>query len=335
MHKRHMAAAAICLGALAFSVISATAAAPPKYVGLQYDEITRMVLAPATAPPPGTFVEAYQKILADTPTIAANPTPPPRRGGLFGGLLGGLENVGTQAEQAANEMQMSLKDGTLTRLAYYNGWVRTDNVVAKTAAIDKCAQHQLIELDLAHKTYKIANTGSNNLDCSTPAVPSAGGRVNKSPGTEDLTITSTAVNLGPKTLQGISTKGSTDTTQMATTSATGSCTNGSFGVENERYVSKITVPRRFCPLPKTRSVPSTPVDMVAQGGCKPNIKGSMTGAYWMRSSDRLEMYSRMTMTSGKSAGQFQSVAQRGNVLWLTKPQADALFSIPAGFTQTQ
>jgi hypothetical protein len=57
--------------------------------------------------------------------------------------------------------------------------------------------------------------------------------------------------------------------------------------------------------------------------------------YWMRSGDRLEMYTRMTMISGKSAGQFQTVTQRGNVLWLTKPQADALFSVPPGFTQTQ
>ena len=324
MDKRHTAAVAVWLGAITFSIVSASAAAPPKYVGLQYDEISRMVLAPATAPPPGTFADAYQKILADAPPVSANPTPPPRRGGLFGGLLSGMSGAEQNAEQAANQMQNSLADGTLVRLAYYNGWVRTDNVTAKTATIDKCAQHQLIQLDLAHKTYKIVDTqGGNAPDCVTPAAP-YGRRANEAPGTEDLTFTSSSVNLGPKTLQAIPTVGSTDTTGMATTNATGSCTNGSFKIQNERYVSKIAVPRRICPLRKG-SAPSSPVDMVAQGGCKPNMKGGMSGAYWMRSGDKLEMYNRMTMLSGESAGQFQSVTQRGNVLtkagWLRLHEA--------------
>lgn len=334
MDKRHTAAVGIWLGAIAFSIISASAAAPPKYVGLQYDEISRMVLAPATAPPPGTFADAYQKILADAPPVSANPAPPPRRGGLFGGLLSGMSGAEQNAQQAAGQMQNSLADGTLARLAYYNGWVRTDNVTANTATIDKCAQHQVIQLDLAHKTYKVADTqGGNTPDCVTPAAP-YGRQTNGAPGTEDLAFTSNSVNLGPKTLQGIPTVGSTDTTGMATTNATGSCSNGSFKIQNERYVSKVAVPRRICPLPRG-GAPSSPVDMVAQGGCKPNMKGVVSGAYWMRSSDRLEMYNRMTMLSGESAGQFQSVTQRGNVLWLTKPQADALFSIPLDFTQAQ
>lgn len=334
MYKRSMSIAGVCFFALALSIVAA-AAVPPKYVGLQYDEIARMVIAPATAPPPGTFADAYQKILADAPAVSANPTPAPRRGGLFGGLLSGIDNAAQQAEQAGNAMQLSLADGTLVRLAYYNGWVRTDNVVAKTATIDKCAQHQAIELDLARRTYKLVDTNGTAAPCVT-AQPAMGPpqRVNEAPGTVDLTITSNAVNLGPKTLQGIPTNGATDTTQMAMTHATGSCSNGSFGVENERYVSKIAVPRRFCPLPKGRT-PATPVDMVVQGGCKPSMHGSSSGMYWMRAGDRLEMYTRMTMLSGESAGRFQTVTQRGNVMWLTKPQADALFSVPAGFTQTQ
>lgn len=334
MYKRSMTIAGLCFFALALSIVTATAA-PPKYVGLQYDEIARMVIAPATAPPPGTFADAYQKILADAPAVDTSSTPAPRRGGLFGGLLSGIAGAEQGAEQAANQMQLSLTHGTLVRLAYYNGWVRTDNVVAKTATIDKCAQHQVIELDLARKTYKLIDTNGTAVPCVT-AQPAMGPpqRVNGAPGTVDLTITSNAVNLGPKTLQGIPTNGSTDTTQMAMTNAIGSCSNGSFGVENERYVSKIAVPRRFCPLPKGRA-PTTPVNMVVQGGCKPTMHGSSSGMYWMRSGDRLEMYTRMTMISGKSAGQFQTVTQRGNVLWLTKPQADALFSVPPGFTQTQ
>jgi hypothetical protein len=333
MYKRSITAAGICFFALTLSIVSATAA-PPKYVGLQYDEIARMVLAPATAPPPGTFADAYQKILADAPATVAS-TPAPRRGGLFGGLLSSVTNASSQAEEAGNQMQLSLTDGTLTRLAYYNGWVRTDNVVAKTAVIDKCAQHQAIQLDLARKTYKIINTNGSAAPCVTAQQPMGQPqRVNEAPGTMDLTVTSNAVNLGAKTLQGIPTHGSTDTTQMSMTNATGSCSNGSFGAENERYVSNITVPRRMCPLPKGRGT-ATPVDMVVQGGCKPTMHGNATGMYWMHTGDKLEMYNRMTMLSGDAAGKFQSVTQRGNVLWLTKPQADALFSVPPGFTQAQ
>lgn len=333
MYKRSMTTAGICFFALALSIVTATAA-PPKYVGLQYDEIARMVLAPATPPPPGTFADAYQKILADAPAVTTS-TPAPRRGGLFGGLLSGISGAQENAEQAASQMQLAINDGTLTRLAYYNGWVRTDNVVAKTAVIDKCAQHQAIQLDLARKTYKIIDTTGSAAPCVTQPAMAPPQRVNEAPGTVDMTITSKAVNLGPKTLQGIPTRGSTDTTQMSMTNATGSCSNGSFGAENERYVSNITVPRRMCPLPKGRA-PTSPVDMVVQGGCKPTMHGSAaSGMYWMRSSDKLEMYSRMTMLSGESAGRFQSVTQRGNVVWLTKPQADALFSIPPGFTQAQ
>jgi len=332
MYTRFTTAAGLCVFALAVSIVAATAA-PPKYVGLQYDEIARMVLAPATAPPPGTFADAYQKILADAPAAAAS-TPAPRRGGLFGGLISGITNAAGQAEEAANQMQVALNDGTLTRLAYYNGWVRTDNVTAKTAVIDKCAQHQAIELDLARKTYKIIDTGAGPAPCVTVQPPMGQQRVNEAPGTVDLTVTSKTVNLGPKALQGVPTRGSTDTTQMAMTNATGSCSNGSFGAETERYVSNIAVPRRMCPFPKG-SGSVTPVDMVVQGGCKPTIHGSATGMYWMRAGDKLEMYNRVTMLSGQSAGQFQSVMQRGNVLWLTKPQADALFSVPPGFTQTQ
>ncbi|HEX5274133.1 MAG TPA: hypothetical protein VFW34_02525 [Candidatus Rubrimentiphilum sp.] len=335
MYKRSMTAAGMCFFVLAVSIIAA-AAAPPKYVGLQYDEIARMVIAPATAPPPGTFADAYQKILADAPA-AGTSTPAPRRGGLFGGLLSSISNASAQAEEAGNQMQAAINDGTLTRLAYYNGWVRTDNIVAKTAVIDKCDRHQAIELDLARKTYKLIDTSSSGVAAACVAVQQPMGlpqRVNEAPGTVDLTVTSKSVNLGPRTLQGIPTHGSTDTTQMAMTNATGSCTNGSFGAENERYVSNIAVPRRMCPLPKGGG-PATPVDMVVQGGCKPTMHGSATGMYWMRTGDKLEMYNRMTMLSGQSAGQFQSVMQRGNVVWLTKPQADALFSIPPGFTQAQ
>lgn len=321
--------------ALAFAAFPVAAA--PQYVGLQYDEIVRMVMPQDTPPPPGSFADAYRQILADAPATS-DQTPAPKRHGLAG-LIGNITNAEQQMSQAANQMQSFVKDGHLTRQAFYNGWVRTDDVVAKTAVIEKCKQHEVIDLDLAHKTYKIVDTSVDpHAACPTPDMPGPSGRpqvVNEAPGTATLKITAKETALGPMTVQNVPTSGYTNTVQMAMTNATGSCKNGSFGVEQTRYVSRLAVPRRYCPLPKTRAVPTTPVDVVVRGGCKPTMTANAPHMYWDADSGKLEMYSRMAMLSGDagSNGRFTTVTQRGNVNWLTKAQADALFSVPAGFTK--
>ncbi len=343
MHNRSLLCAALCICGLALAVLPVTAASPSKhkpapaskYAGLQYDEIVRMVLAPATPPPPGSFADAYAQVMADA---QAQPSAEPAKhhGGLAG-LMSNISNMGQQVQQAANQVQTLMKNGHLTRLAYYNGWVRTDDPVNKTATIDKCREHQLIQLDLAHKTYKTVDTQGKPQACPTPAMPAANQRqeINEAPGTVDLSIASTAKGLGGLNIQGVPTTGSVDTTKMSMTNATGSCKNGSFEVQSTRYVSNLRVPRRYCPMPKTTVAASTPVEAVVHGGCKPAIKGGATGAYWMRTGDRLELYDSMAMMSGENSGRFQTVTQRGNVNWLTKSQADALFSVPSDFTQAQ
>lgn len=324
-----------CVCALALAAFPAAAA--PQYAGLQYDEIVRMVMPQDTPPPPGSFADAYKQILAGAPNAGAQNAPPKRHG--LAGLIGNIANIEQQASQAANEMQSFVKDGHLTRQAYYNGWVRTDDVVAKTAMIEKCKEHQVIHLDLAHKTYSIVDTAAGSkAACPAPEMPGPSGRpevVNEAPGTANLKITAKETALGPMTLESVPTNGYTNTVQMAMTDATGSCKNGSFGVEETRYVSRIAVPRRYCPLPKVRGVPSTPVDVVVRGGCKPKMSANAAHMYWDTANGKLEMYSRMAMISGDadSNGRFTTVTQRGNVNWLTKAQADALFSVPADFTK--
>lgn len=334
----------VCGLALVLAALPAFAAAPsnmkpaPKAVGLQYDQIVRMVISPATPPPPGSFSQAYQALIAAEQGQASAQSAPPKHHGLAG-LAEAFGNAGAQMEKAAKQMQNMMQYGTLTRIAYYNGWVRTDDVVAQTAVIDKCRQHQAIYLDLGKKTYRIVDTSAKPdvQPCPAPQMPGTPQRevVNEAPGTADLSITSKQQNLGAMTLEGVPTAGSTNTIQMAMTNATGSCKNQSYGMQTTRYVSNITPPRRYCPLPKIENVPTTPEDVVVHGGCKPKMTGSMSGAYWMHEGDKLEMYSRMSMISGEGAGRFDAVTQRGNVTWLQKAQADALFSVPAGFTLQQ
>ncbi len=308
--------------------------------GLQYDEIVRIVVAPATPPPPGSFAAAYQDVMANLPPSGSATAAPKRHG--FAGLVNNISNMGQQIQQAANQMQSMMKYGRATRLAYYNGWVRTDDPAAGSATIEKCSQHQLIQLDLTHKTYKLVDTQAQPAPqpCPSPQMPASNGKpqvVDEAPGTAVLTISSNSQSLGKLDLSGVPAVGSLATTRIAMTNATGSCKNGSFQVQTTRYVSNVRVPRRYCPLPAvpaTREVPRTPVEAVVRGGCKPAIRGNVAGAYWNRPSAGLEMYSRMEMASGQDDRSFQTVIQRGNVISLNKAQADALFGIPAGFTQT-
>lgn len=328
------------LALAALPVVEASASKPkpaPKAVALQYDQIVRMVVSPATPPPPGSFQEAYQTLIAAERAETAAGTPAPKHHGLAG-FIQNISNAEQQAVQAANQMQNMVKYGTLSRIANYNGWVRTDDVVANMATIDKCRQHQLIYLDFTKKTYRVVDTSAHPTVEPCPA-PEASGQpqqevVSESPGTGDLKVTSTAQSLGPMTIEGVPTAGSANTIQMTMSNATGSCKNESFGMQTTRYVSNITPPRRYCPLPKIQNVPTTPTDVVVRGGCKPRMTGSAGGAFGAYESDKLEMYSRLTMTSGQGAGRFNTVTQRGNVKWLEKAQADALFSVPAGFTQS-
>lgn len=333
----------VCGCALALAALPVFAASPskpkpsPKIVALQYDQIVRIVTSPATPPPPGSFQEAYESLIAAEHAEPATGTPAPKHHGIAG-FIQNISNAEQQAVQAANQMQNMVKYGTLSRIANYNGWVRTDDVVANTATIDKCRQHQLIYLDLTKKTYRIVDTSAHPNVEPCPA-PEASGQpqpeiVNESPGTGDLKITSTSQSLGPMTIEGVPTAGSANTIQMTMSNATGSCKNESFGMQTTRYISNITPPRRYCPLPKIQNVPTTPADVVVRGGCKPRMTGSAGGAFGAGEGDKLEMYSRLTMTSGQGAGRFNTVTQRGNVKWLEKGQADALFSVPAGFTQS-
>jgi hypothetical protein len=330
-------------------------AATPTPAALQYDEIARPIIPPATPPAPGSFQIDYKAIMdaaaANAPAAgaapsdgsAATPTPAPRRGGL-GGILGALAGApgagggpggapaGLGGVQA---MMQSMRLGHLTRLTYYKGWLRTDDPVAQTATISKCQEHQFISLDLAKKTYTLTNT---QPACHTPAMPMGPrGRTqteNLAPGTADTTITASEQGLGPLTIDTIATDGYDNSMAMSTTNATGSCSNSSGQMNMEQYISKIGTPRQFCPLPHT-TASEDPTTMIVHGGCKPTMhfSGSAMG---MRSANLLVMYSKMTFNGGQAEshmGGFAMVTQRGNVKWFGGAPADALFTIPPGFTQ--
>lgn len=345
--------AVVALGA-AFAMMPSvpTSAAPkptptPTPVALQYDELVRMIMPPATPPPPGVFQDDYKVAMnaGGGSGAGAQATPAPRHHGfgqMLGSVLSGnIPGADSGAMGDAMNRMHQLQSGRVTRLTYYysKGWVREDDPLAQTATISKCNEHQFITLDLAHKTYRIANTAPKN--CNTPMMPMGPGRtttVNEAPGTVDMTMKTTSTNLGPKTLEGIATTGHDNTFEMSMTNATGSCRNGDMQMLSTVYVSGIRKPRAFCPI-SARPVPQSPNDVIVRGGCKPRMHTQGAGGM-SYNSEFLEMYIKMSMGGGGGenadqprAGGFSSVTERGNVAWLYRPQADPLFEVPPGFTE--
>jgi hypothetical protein len=341
----------------------AVAATPtPTPVALQYDEISRVIMAPATPPAPGTFGEDYQVAMsaaAPQATPSNIETPAARPHGIMGSLSGvipgmpGGSNTGEgppaqtassgggpgNAPSGAMGMMNLMRTGHLMRYTFYytKGWIREEDPVARTATISKCNEHIFITLDLAKRTYTQTNTQPQGSNCfqmpmSGGGSPRGGGaQSNAQPGTEDLTIDATAQDLGPKTIEGIPTTGSSSNLTMASTNATGSCKNSQFGMARVVYVSRIGKPRAYCPLTSAPLVASDPTQVAAQGGCKPTLHGGGTGMNF--NSQNLEMYLLMTMQSAEMRGRSMGMlTERGHVTWFLKPQADPLFEVPAGFT---
>ncbi|HET9029183.1 MAG TPA: hypothetical protein VFN49_03330, partial [Candidatus Aquilonibacter sp.] len=277
---KHMPTALAFGGAAVIALLALptarTSAAPkptptPTPVALQYDELSRMVLAPATPPPPGSFQDDYKLAMTPPSNVAEQPTPPKRHGGLGNLLNAAMNPMGAAVDQASEnaadrmaqnmmgpamgasmQMMNMLRNGHVVRYTYYwsKSWVREEDPVAQMATISKCRQHQFITLDLAKKTYRISDTTPKGCDTmpQQSASRSAPTVRNEAPGTVDMTVSANAKSLGPKTLDGIHTNGSNHDFQMAMTNATGSCHNGAMLMTMTSYVSGIRKPRAYCPL---------------------------------------------------------------------------------------
>jgi hypothetical protein len=329
---------------------AAIAATPtPTPVALQYDQISRMIIPPATPPAPGQFQMDYAAIVGSPAPAAsagdvATPTPAPKRHGGLGGLLGAVVSgaTGDNDNDSMNPLASAamgavdrMRKGSLTRYTYYKGWLRTEDVMAQTVVISKCQAHQYITLDLAQKTYTLTDT---KPACNTtPQMPTGPHRTtveNEAPGTADLTITNSVQTLGPLTIEQIATTGYDNTMQMTSANATGSCSDSNAGMNMEQYISKIPIPHAYCPLPQS-AMTDNPTSVVVHGGCKPKIHTSGNGA-GMLEMDKLVMFSKMGFSAGSGdahmAG-FAAVTERGNVKWYSGAAADALFTIPPGFTK--
>ena len=277
-------------------VVAATPTPAP--IALQYDQITRVIVAPASPPAPGGFSNDYKLAMSARPAQAESSsfiqTPALAQKTIVGpesvpGEPGGTNTAesindavsnGAGQNAAASRSTVALRaahNGYLIRYTLYpaKSWMREDDPVMQTATITKCDEHTTILLNLAKKTY--AQTRS---DCPQSSASQPG----------DLAIDASATqDLGSQTIDGVATTGSSVKVSEQETCAI--------------YVSKI---------PKPPGMPVT-----GQAACD-------------QTSSTLAMYVLANTTA--NGRMVQTLIERGHITALDASSADPLFEVPAGFS---
>jgi hypothetical protein len=339
--------------ALAAAVTAGNAAVP---AGLQYDEIVRVVIGPATPPPPGAFQSDLAEIANPAPATAQ--AAPKHRGfslaNVVGSVLSGGNPVEAAAETAAEVATSSMLEKTMggmlgplnafndfmqkgkaQRYTYYRGWERVDDTSAQTATITKYDRHQIITLDLAKKTYTIVDPDAMPAQSPEHADRPAQAAPAPQPGTAAIVLTRTGDALGARAIDGIATHGYNETVGMNISHATGSCRNGSFSMSTTEYVSALSEPKLTSSRAVLPRVPMSSRALVTRGGCTPTFSAHDSGP--VAPSGRLVMYSLVSMlpqnASNADHPSFSFVTERGNVKTPSASALAALFAIPPGFTK--
>jgi hypothetical protein len=344
-------------------------AAPPP--GLAYDQIVRIVVS-GTPPPPGNF-QADVAALTAKPVAAATPTPAPRKRGFggIGSIVGAIAGGGNVAGAVGGSVASSAMDNAaqnslgaqfgamgasfgnflqphLMRYAFWNGWERVEDVTAQTATIRKCDVGQVIQLNLAAKTYTIYAPNAEPVPTARPLAPGPRGRAPAAqaaqPGTAVATLNDTTRSLGPLKIEGEPTSGYDTTTSFATTQATGSCHNGNASIQTIQYIAPLAPPSvTSCPVRAPEGLPETAVPPTPTGGCKPTFAMHRSGP--AVPTGRLALYSLVSFGMGNGAtptpapgasaapSSMGFLTERGNLKTLG-PADEGLFGIPQGFTKT-
>ncbi len=307
--------------------------------GLSYQQVTRVMFNQTATPAPGsyssgTFSGDFQ---------AASAGFAPKKGGLLGMLKWAKSAMGV------------LNNGFAVTESYWNGMSREDKP-DQTASIEIPAKNERIELNLATKTYSIidetpkANEGNYTPE-PMPTMPNEP-QPSPQPGTAKVNVSTTITDLGPKTLDNEQTEGYEVATNIVSSQATGSCSNGSVQAATIEFVSnysqpsvaarpmpKMTMPTKMPAMPSGASLAS--VMSALKRGCVPTFTSSVQrGAtipynrltLWQYFGGSGTMQGSSTGSMGRGSGGFGTIIERGSVRTLGPADA-SLFAVPAGFTQ--
>ncbi len=323
-----IAISAVALMALASGAATGVSAAE---TGIQFDEVTK-IITKGDNPQPGNFAGDFQAAVAAGQQQAAMANQHQGHG-----VFAMIKNAAQMAKNAG----AFIKSGAASTEYYLGNLRRSDNPGAQTATIYRPDQHQIINLDLAKKTYNIIDTGMTPPGQMPPQGPPGqgypGSQQTMAPGGGRLDVTVSNTGLGPKTIENVDTTGYSSSFKSALTKSTGSCKDVTFEAKLTEYlsnypepgISHIGAPRpSFAVRPETAGVPM---------GCTPTVVMHKSGG-GSAPSGRLSMWTLVGLggsantSAGPLAGGFQSLTERGNVHVLGAGDKK-LFDIPAGFTK--
>ncbi len=301
--------------------------------GVQYDQLVKLVIGSQATPEAGTFEPDWQASM-NAIQSANNQS---QHHGLFGGIMNTLN-------QAKNAMSI-FQTGMPSTEYYWNGWERTDDPGQQSATITKPQQHQIIYLDLKNKTYRIEDTTVHPISFTPPPYERPQGQSGSpppspQPGTAKVKITVSTTSLGTKVVGGQQADGYKYDFKIASTQATGSCTNGTFETAMIIWDSRLPEPKLASVAgPSMTKRPPAPNPELGsfKMGCKPTIT-ARTHIGTSQPSNRLAMWELVALNAGaqtsqgSASGGFSTMIERGNVKTLSPADA-SLFEIPAGFTK--
>lgn len=293
--------------------------------GLAWDSVTKLLVsADSSTLEPGDFA-------ADFAAASAVQVPQSNGGG---GIFGKIH----QAVAMGQGMQQMMQTGLAQHHYVAGSKERTDDLAMQTATITDCAARTITTLDLRAKTYRV-------VSMDQPAGPSSGGgHTSPSGGFENgghvaISIKSTA--LGAREVGGESTNGYRADMTITTTTASGesSTQNGTM----LGYYSSLARPTATCLGGGTGAGGggSRGPEMMAAGyarliralstqGTDPHFSMKYDGP--LLPMMYLSMFDAVTFTA-QGRGAATMVVERGNVHTIAAD--DAVFGVPAGFTQTQ
>jgi hypothetical protein len=282
---------AIMLAVFALEPAAPRADVPP---GLAYDEVVRLTVD-ATPPPPAAFAE-------DVATLA--------EAGRHRRLDRAAERRLRDAAGWWADRLTAFFPGRLQRVAIWNDWERTDDLAAHTAVIRKCDVHQTIDLDLAHRTFRVVPDPT-----PPPQAPA---------GTVQALLDEQVTALGPTPGGDAVGEGYVTTAEFTLAQPSGPCRGGTAVFNETAVYDRRTPPPLSCPIVAgNEPLLEAPVQFIAAGGCRPMLsaaKGGPVPPDW-----------HFALYRSIATGPVAVTVERGNVHVLG-PNDAALFEIPPGFT---
>ncbi|MBC5824718.1 MAG: hypothetical protein GIW99_00420 [Candidatus Eremiobacteraeota bacterium] len=236
-----------------------------------------------------------------------------------------------QATGLANMMK-----GTVLRYSYLGDASRIDDPTKNTATITRPDLHQIIYIDMAKRTYRVADLAaapSDTLSQIKSMLGGMGASMAKGPGSGVMTVKGSHGSLPARQYEGLTLTGTTSTISTAIIKTTGSCPQVDSTVTTATYTAPAIATPKAMQDAKALAVP--PMDARnMMGGCR--LKQTKIGEpYEMGKASEMYVY-RSIQTQGKMKGMagpsVSIVSERGNIKVLTDADK-SLFDIPAGFSK--